>query len=107
MTSVGGATAIMAESLTKNVKKCSQRKTEINEVIDDNDSSMTPTYLGSNCPLMVGYRLGSNTSEGNNIRKIYKFPFHVDQVCCVACFVKVTSFFKDPDAKSKARLTFL
>ena len=81
MTSVGGATAIMAESLTKNVKKCSQRKMEINEVIDDNDSSMTPTHLGSNCPLMVGYRLGSNTSEGNKIRKIYKFAFHVDQVC--------------------------
>ena len=64
MTSVGGATAIMAESLTKNVKKCSKRKTDISQDIEEDYASQSSTHLGSNCPLMSGYKFGSNMSEG-------------------------------------------
>ena len=64
MTSVGGATAIMAESLTKNVKKCSKRKTDIGQDIEDDDTSKMITHMGSTCPLMSGYKFGPNTSEG-------------------------------------------
>ena len=67
MTSVGGATAIMAESLTKNVKKCSKRKTDISQDIEDYDTSKTTTHMGSTCPLMSGYKFGPNTSEGQMI----------------------------------------
>ena len=64
MTSVGGATAIMAESLTKNVKKCSKRKTDISQDNEEDDTSKSSTHMGSNCPLMAGYKFRSNTSEG-------------------------------------------
>ena len=54
----------MAESLTKNVKKCSKRKTDISQVIEDDDGPKTSTAMGSTCPLMSGYKFGPNTSEG-------------------------------------------
>ena len=60
----------MAESLTKNVKKCSKRKTDISQVIEDDDGPKTSTAMGSTCPLMSGYKFGPNTSEGQKIEII-------------------------------------
>ena len=71
MTSVGGATAIMAESVTKNVKKCSKRKTA-SQVIEDDDGKKTSALMGSTCPLMSGYKFGPNTSEGQKIEIVLR-----------------------------------
>ena len=63
MTSVGGATAIMAESLTKNVKKCSEKTLETSQQEQYPDiSDHQQLHLGSNCPLMDGFRLSGHNS---------------------------------------------
>ena len=66
MTSVGGATAIMAESLTKNVKKCSKQKADAESNEEDNSGEVTEKnqYLGSNCPFMNNYKIDVNSSSG-------------------------------------------
>ena len=88
MTSVGGATAIMAESLTKNVKKCSKRKTDISQDIEDDDTSKIITHMGSTCPLMSGYKFGPNTSEGQIIDI-------VEQKCIYSVFSSYKHFTRD------------
>lgn len=63
----------MAESLTKNVKKCSKSKTDISQFIEDDDGPKTSTSMGSTCPLMYGYKFESNTSEeGQKIEIIFE-----------------------------------
>ena len=66
MTSVGGATAIMAESLTKNVKKCSRQKADAESNEEDNSGDVTEMnqYLGSNCPFMHNYKIDVNSTSG-------------------------------------------
>ena len=64
MTSVGGATAIMAESLTKNVKKCSesQRGSGAEDAAGGPELDQQRLYPGSDCPLMEGFVLNTNSS---------------------------------------------
>ena len=68
MTSVGGATAIMAESLTKNVKKCSKPKADSES--NEEEVSMKKHYLGSNCPFMHNYRIDLNFTIGDYENRI-------------------------------------
>ena len=85
-TSVGGATAIMAESLTKNVKKCSKKKESANTEEDENEVTETidiqekrkPSYSGSNCPLMKGFKIETNHSIIT--------PNQTLQTCIDSCF---------------------
>ena len=64
MTSVGGATAIMAESLTKNVKKCSesQRGSGAEDAAGGPEPGQQNLHQGSDCPLMEGFVLNTNSS---------------------------------------------
>ena len=68
MTSVGGATAIMAESLTKNVKKCSKQKTDADSNEEDisGEVSKKNYFKGSNCPFMQNYKIDLNSTMGIN-----------------------------------------
>ena len=69
MTSVGGATAIMAESLTKNVRKCSERSEKTDDASLEEESIETrkiPIHRGTECPLMIDYKfpVSANSSSG-------------------------------------------
>ena len=64
MTSVGGATAIMAESLTKNVKKCSSTTLDKTSSGIKDEINLKQKYVGSSCPLMEGYKIDLNTTIG-------------------------------------------
>ena len=65
MTSVGGPTAIMAESLTKNVKKCSEREKTADVELEEEsiEKRKIPIHRGTNCPLMIDYNFAVNTTK--------------------------------------------
>ena len=65
MTSVGGPTAIMAESLTKNVKKCSEREKTADATLEEEsiERRKIPIHRGTDCPLMIDYNFAVNTTK--------------------------------------------
>ena len=67
MTSVGGPTAIMAESLTKNVKKCSEREKTADATLEEEsiERSKIPIHRGTDCPLMIDYNFAVNTTKSS------------------------------------------
>ena len=67
MTSVGGPTAIMAESLTKNVKKCSEREKTADATLEEEsiERSKIPVHRGTDCPLMIDYNFAVNTTKSS------------------------------------------
>ena len=67
MTSVGGPTAIMAESLTKNVKKCSEREKTADATLEEEsmERRKIPLHLGTACPLMIDYNFAVNTTKSS------------------------------------------
>ena len=67
MTSVGGPTAIMAESLTKNVKKCSEREKTADATLEEEsiERRKIPLHRGTDCPLMIDYNFAVNTTKSS------------------------------------------
>ena len=67
MTSVGGPTAIMAESLTKNVKKCSEREKTADATLEEEsiEKRKIPIHRGTDCPLMIDYNFAVNTTKSS------------------------------------------
>ena len=67
MTSVGGSTAIMAESLTKNVKKCSEREKAADATLEEEsmERRKIPIHRGTDCPLMIDYNFAANTTKSS------------------------------------------
>ena len=67
MTSVGGPTAIMAESLTKNVKKCSEREKTADGKLEEEsiERRKIPIHRGTDCPLMIDYNFAVNTTKSS------------------------------------------
>ena len=67
MTSVGGPTAIMAESLTKNVKKCSEREKTADATLEEEsiERRKIPIHRGTDCPLMIDYNFAVNTTKSS------------------------------------------
>ena len=67
MTSVGGPTAIMAESLTKNVKKCSEREKTADSTLEEEsiEERKIPIHRGTDCPLMIDYNFAVNTTKSS------------------------------------------
>ena len=90
MTSVGGATAIMAESLTKSVSKCSQRGAEADDAALEEESierRRTPIHRGTDCPLMIGYQFLVETNSSSGTLEYTLQILH--QYCCIHHFDEV------------------